>query len=1035
MLKNRETWTKGCLSFWSWNDKLEPEKLIGQLEQFRKAGMHGVFLHARGGLQTEYMGEDWLAAVGVCVDYARQYDMEIWLYDEDAWPSGFCGGKVPQTGERHQQKWLEYEWIAAGLAAPGPRTIALYRKQDGGRWTIVSRSESLPANEELLHVYYNCNSYYSDLLNPQTVRLFIDSTHEVYKNNFSEDFGKTIRGIFTDEPQYAAGKYPWSEAIAPYFAQLQGYDLLSILPDLLVGCEDAMPVKHDYWQTISSLFVKSYAEQVGMWCDENRLCFTGHFACEDTLKFQMTAVGDVMRKYEWMHMPGIDHLGNRTTRPVILKQVASVANQLGKKQVLSEMFGCSGWSVSFRDLKYIADWHYSMGVNVQCQHLAAYSLRGRRKRDYPPSLSYHQPWWKDYTLYTNYAEEAHRWITRGQAASNVLVLHPLTSAWCVHDSGNPREVWELDRRLGELTELLASMKVQFDYGDEHLLQKYGEVNEGTLRIGEMSYRAVILPSLLSIEPATFAILKQFREQGGTIISAGESPARIAGSPSPELKLWCREHIRQVMPIRKALEAVLPEELRQLTIYNGSGALDDILYANERHDGETSIYFLYNREKHRQWSGMLQWKGTYRISLITIGNDDATDLAVTYEDEQSLVRLDMEGGGSALLVVVPVHLEAEGGPGVLHRSQEVIPTPYAHYSSRTTIALTDTWELTTPLDNRLVLDYCQYRLHESEQWSERIHHLRLQEQLTELRRQVEIQLRYEVHIQEDFDLRHSLRIVLEDAEKCTLYLNGNPLFVDDTHEWLDPAMLSIKLPSGLKHGINELIIHRTFRSGESDHSYSDEDDVFETETNRYFQATELECIYVTGEFAVIPGSSSFQDTNLVHVCRTQHFIIAPQQNKIKPEDLTSQGFWSYAGEVEIKTNLPYAAGDDEEEIYLELASPQATVIGLDVNGQQLGSRAWEPYLFRLTPYLREGNNVVTLRLTSGLRNLLGPHHHVDGNPSFVGPSSFKGKSGWEDHIFAYNPPDVTWSDHYHFVPFGTGQAPIVHVVSGKVVVTT
>jgi len=170
---------------------------------------------------------------------------------------------------------------------------------------------------------------------------------------------------------------------------------------------------------------------------------------------------------------------------------------------------------------------------------------------------------------------------------------------------------------------------------------------------------------------------------------------------------------------------------------------------------------------------------------------------------------------------------------------------------------------------------------------------------------------------------------------------------------------------------------------------------------------------------------------VFACRTRHFIIAPQPREICPEDLTSQGFWFYAGEAEIKTILPYAAGDEQADIYMELAAPQAAVIGLEVNGQQLSSRAWGPYMYRLTPFLQDGNNVVTLRLTSGLRNLLGPHHHQEGNPSFVGPSSFKGKSGWEDHIFAYSPPNVTWSDQYHFVPFGTGQAPMMHAVSGNI----
>ena len=44
--------------FWSWNDKLEPERLVKQLEWMNDCGIGGFFMHARGGLITEYLGEE-----------------------------------------------------------------------------------------------------------------------------------------------------------------------------------------------------------------------------------------------------------------------------------------------------------------------------------------------------------------------------------------------------------------------------------------------------------------------------------------------------------------------------------------------------------------------------------------------------------------------------------------------------------------------------------------------------------------------------------------------------------------------------------------------------------------------------------------------------------------------------------------------------------------------------------------------------------------------------------------------------------------
>ena len=51
---------------------------------------------------------------------------------------------------------------------------------------------------------------------------------------------------------------------------------------------------------------------------------------------------------------------------------------------------------------------------------------------------------------------------------------------------------------------------------------------------------------------------------------------------------------------------------------------------------------------------------------------------------------------------------------------------------------------------------------------------------------------------------------------------------------------------------------------------------------------------------------------------------------------------------------------------------------------------------------------------GYFNLLGPHHHIDGEPIGVGPLTFKGKRDWTDSESA---PERTWVNQYNFVPFG------------------
>ena len=44
---------------WDWNDRITREGIAFQLQEFKNAGIGGVFVHPRPGLITEYLSEDW----------------------------------------------------------------------------------------------------------------------------------------------------------------------------------------------------------------------------------------------------------------------------------------------------------------------------------------------------------------------------------------------------------------------------------------------------------------------------------------------------------------------------------------------------------------------------------------------------------------------------------------------------------------------------------------------------------------------------------------------------------------------------------------------------------------------------------------------------------------------------------------------------------------------------------------------------------------------------------------------------------------
>ena len=82
--------------FWAWNTKLNKESVLKQIEIFKEMGFGGYHIHTRVGLDTPYLGEEFLRLVRDCVEKGKESGLLTYLYDEDRWPSGYAGGKVTE---------------------------------------------------------------------------------------------------------------------------------------------------------------------------------------------------------------------------------------------------------------------------------------------------------------------------------------------------------------------------------------------------------------------------------------------------------------------------------------------------------------------------------------------------------------------------------------------------------------------------------------------------------------------------------------------------------------------------------------------------------------------------------------------------------------------------------------------------------------------------------------------------------------------------------------------------------------------------
>ena len=93
--------------FWSWNEKLDINETAAQVREMEEVGIGGYFMHARGGLKTGYLSDEWFDNIKASVNEAEKRGMYPWAYDENGWPSGFGGGKINGLGIEYQQKMLK----------------------------------------------------------------------------------------------------------------------------------------------------------------------------------------------------------------------------------------------------------------------------------------------------------------------------------------------------------------------------------------------------------------------------------------------------------------------------------------------------------------------------------------------------------------------------------------------------------------------------------------------------------------------------------------------------------------------------------------------------------------------------------------------------------------------------------------------------------------------------------------------------------------------------------------------------------------
>jgi hypothetical protein len=981
--------------FWAWNGKLEEQELCRQIRIFSEMGFGGFFMHSRVGLETPYLSQEWFDLVGSCIQEAGKNGLEAWLYDEDRWPSGAAGGlltKNPSYRSRFlmfsrtsvsEFQWPKDEEVYVFGAIFEDEKLRWYRKLHN-----AEELKTLPAKAVVLKFYLhvpNGNPWfngwgYLDALNAEAVREFIKITHDAYRQHVGEHFGTLVPGIFTDEPNHGTmfwdwwsnGTFgiPWTGSLPECFRTMFGYDLIPFLPEIVFDLADGAfsRARYHYHCCKSRMFAESFMKQVGQWCDQNKLVLTGHVLLEEPVS-SVCAVGSAMQSYPYMQAPGIDMLGQYQLELIAAKQCSSVARQMGKKWVLTELYGCTGWDTTFETYKHSGDWQAALGFTMRCPHLSWYTMAGEAKRDYPASIHFHSPWWKQYGFVETYFSRLNVMLTEGKPICDLLVIHPLESYYLVFNTGwkEDERIKKMDQEFRELVRWLLGMHLDFDFADEHLLIEFdsqvGEDADGPfIQVGQMKYRAILVPPVLTLRKTTISLLKQFAEMGGKVVFAGSMPRLVDALPSDEIVEFAES--RLVGFDRNLIENTMASIRRVDIVDETNRQIEDIIYQLRKVD-DNWVLFMVNTNRKNAYCKVnvrlnIDLPGRAAFQVWDAANGKKYRLQGRVGRNDADFEISLPASGSRLVLM-----------GQAEENETLASFPQFDFAPRRTISENKTWDYSLEDYNVMVLDRpaCRINTKEFEFSRSGVEILALDREIRDalkmprrggamkqpwvtrdepLGTSVPLTLTYEFMVRDVPD--ESIYLAMEQHKRWSVSLNDSPVeSPQDEGWWVDPSIRKIRIsPRTLLTGKNKLVL-----------------------TGLFDRQTDLEAIFLLGAFGVQIAGAEIEEMTCL-------------PKKLKLGNWVDQGLAFYSGNVTYRTDFSFKP-EVGTPYFLEFGQFEAVAIEVMLNGRLLDLVAWPDYAAECTEALKRGDNRLEITLLGSRRNSFGPLHLAPtAKPEVIGP---------------------------------------------------
>lgn len=353
-------------------------------------------------------------------------------------------------------------------------------------------------------------------------------------DGYLRDVGDKLLSAFDAAPPYAifcdsleVYESDWTADFLEAFKARRGYDLRPLLPALVLDAgATTAAIRHDWGQTLTELLNERFLAPMQEW------------ASRHGTKFRIQGYGippATISGNAGVDLP--EGEGHRWTTLTSSRWASSIGHLFGRPVISSETWT---WlhSPSFRatplDVKAEADLHFLQGINQLIGHGWPYTADGV---EYPGWRFYaagvfndRNPWWIAMPDIARYLQRMSFLLRQGRPVNDIAVYVPNDDGWAAFVPGKVGSFLDaLSRRIGpDLLPAILGAGFNLDFVDDAVLAGRATADQGALVIGPNRYRALVLPDVERMPPATMRAIETFARQGVRVIATRRTPALAPG---------------------------------------------------------------------------------------------------------------------------------------------------------------------------------------------------------------------------------------------------------------------------------------------------------------------------------------------------------------------------------------------------------------------------------------------------------------------------------------------------------------------------